>query len=164
MEESQGNTDVDAWAGRIRLDWYQGLSWQSVSITPRIEFTVAGIDMDGYTETGGTFPVTFDNRYQTTREFRGGMDMEMPIGNSTTLVGMVEAVHRLDGDDPDITGTIIGQAFMFPGNNNDNTWARIGLGVEHLFSPSMLVTANVNGSSRGEDPRVSGGITLRIGF
>ncbi|HSG92644.1 MAG TPA: autotransporter outer membrane beta-barrel domain-containing protein, partial [Methylotenera sp.] len=164
-DASLGDTDINTYALRARLDWLNAFALSKVQFSPRISYTVSRIDIDGYTETSGGFPVRFDSRKDTTHELRYGVDAEWQAGEATWLRAMVEGVHRLDNDESNISGNVLGLfEFSLPGNNNKTNWSRIGGEVEHYFSPDLRVLASLNASSSGEDPDVSGGINLAYSF
>ena len=128
-------------------------------------YTVNHTDVDGYTETGGGFPARFNDRSHTAHEVRFGVDAVKQLTGRTRLRGMVEGVHRLDGDDPSLGGQVPGLfSFTLPGPDKEDTWARIGLELLHRFGKSTVLSALINGSSDGEDPDVSGGLSLKISF
>jgi probable HAF family extracellular repeat protein len=165
LDQSYGDTDVDTTSLRVRLDWLNAWTFSGISLTPRVGYTVNHVDVDGYTETGGGFPAIFNSRSHTSHEMRFGVDATTQMTERTRLRGMAEGVHRFDDNGPTLSGQVIGLfSFSLPGADNEDTWARVGAELEHYFGNNILLSASVNGSSDGEDPDVSGGLSLKISF
>lgn len=165
VDQSSGDTDIESAAIRGRLDWVNAFSFANIMFSPRASYTLTHTEIDAYTEVGGGLPVRFNERDQTTKELRYGIDAERQFGNRTWGRLMVEGVHRFDDDNPVLSGNLIGLfSFSFTPEKNEQDWARIGAEVEHLFSESASLSASIHGSSEGVDPVVSGGISLKIAF
>jgi hypothetical protein len=165
LDASFGDTDITAWAVRGRLDWVNAFQYSDIHFTPRVAYTVSRVDVDGYTESGGGFPVRFNSRELTSHEARYGIEGEVQVADATWVRGMVEGVHRFDDDEPVLSGQVLGLfSFALDGRGNQSNWARVGAEVEHHFTPDLQVSASVHGSTVGEDPVVSGGLSLKYAF
>ena len=165
LDASFGDTDVDAWAVRARLDWVDAFHFSDIQFTPRVAYTYSDTELDAYTETGGGFPAAFNAQEHSSQELRYGIDGEMQVANATWVRGTVEGVHRFDDNDPVLSGQVLGLfSFALAGRENETDWARLGGEVEHHFTPDLQVSASVHGSTEGEDPEVSGGLKLIYAF
>ena len=163
-DQSNGYTDIETTSVRARVDLPDAMTIKDVGITLRMSYTLNHVDVDSYTETGGSFPARFNDRSHTTQEVRFGVDAVKKLTERTRLRGLVEGVHRFD-DDPDLSGQVIGLfSFSLPGTDNEQTWARIGAELEHRFRKNMVLSVSLMGSSEGEDPDVSGGLSLKMTF
>lgn len=165
LDFSFGKTDAVESAVRARIDWIDAFRMGDVRVSPRFAYTWMDSRIAQYSEVGGGFPVYFSGQDHSTDEARLGIDTDWPVGSHTLLRGMVEAVHRMDGENPALNGQVIGlYRFSVPAQGTPHDWGRLGFEVEHHLSRSSLLSISLNGSSRGEDPDLSGAISFRMGF
>lgn len=165
QDSSTGSTDLKGAALRARIDW-PGL-WRlgDTAFTPRAQFSLTHVDMDGYAESGGGFPAIFNDREHTAKELRAGVRAGKPLSERTTIHGDLEAVHRFDGAGPATSGNIIGAfAFDIAGANVASNWLRAGLELDHALARNWTVSASLNAATNGEDPDVSGAVSLKMGW
>jgi probable HAF family extracellular repeat protein len=164
-DSSSGRPDIDSVALRARIDWLDIWQLGGSTFTPYIQFALIHTSMDGYTETGGGFPVRFNKRDHTARELRMGMSGEHLLSETTTLRGNVEAVHRFDQSSAATSGQVIGLfGFDLPGIDHKQNWMRVGLELDHSLSRSKTLSLSMHVSSAGEDPSYSAGVSLKVGF
>ena len=164
-DKSQGETDVETLSARMRIDWVDAFELLGFRFTPRTAFTYTRIETDGYTETGGGFPVRFDDMSHDSKEFRFGLTGERAVSASTTVRGIFEAVHRFDEDSGSISGEVIDVFdFSLDGADNKQTWTRFGCEASQRLGDSMLLTATIFGATEGEDPKFSGALNLQYVF
>ena len=165
QDMSYGKTDADNIAARGRLDWVNAVSVENINFTPRVSFTWMHTVMDGYTETGGGFPARFNKRAKSIKELRYGIDARRKFGDKLWGSIMVEGVHRLNTDAPPVSGQVIGLfPFSLPGIAGRRNWARAGAEVEYLYNDSLLLSSDFHVSSKGEDPQISGSVSLKVIF
>ena len=165
VDQSNGDTDIESIAFRGRMDWIDAFSFAGTKFSPRVSYTQTYTETDAYTETGGSLPIRFNGRDQTTKELRYGIDVERQFGNKTWGRMSVEGVHRFDKDDPVLSGQVIDLfTFSLTGLDHEQDWARIGAEVEHLWSDNTSLSAGINGSSEGQDPTISGSISIKVAF
>ena len=163
---SRGRTDARAWAVRGRIDWRDMVRLGGVGLSPYAAYTHGRVTMDGYTETGGGFPVRLNRAQAGFDEIRVGTVAAAPLADRVMLKASGEWVHRLDQDRGAITGTIIGAggfALASPAARAD--WGRVGLDLDLGLGGSALLTLSSHAKlGDGEDAQLSGSIGLRIGF
>ena len=150
IDHSKGKTDVNSWGVRARLEWDRGVSFANTFVSPYVDASYGRARMDGYTETGGGFPVRFDARTDKSTELRLGFNAEHPFGNGVSLVGLLEAAHRFEKRSADMKGEFIG-LFRFDqtGVELDRNWLRAGLGLEgKLWGGKGALM--LNATSKGE--------------
>jgi probable HAF family extracellular repeat protein len=162
---SKGSTGVTSSALRLRADlndlWHLG----GTSFTPYLALTATDTTTDGYTESGGGFPARFDAQTQRGLEARLGVAGTFNLNSSTRVRGTVEAIQRLESDTPRVSGQVLGLfSFNQSGASDGKDWVRVGVDVDHAIEKNKLLSLSLHAASTGDDPQVSGAVTLRIGF
>src|SRR5690606_29671263 len=108
LDYSRGQTGTEVWGAKIRLDWLDAFSVADTSFTPYLGLTYTNARMDGYTETGGGFPVVFDAVTEHATVARIGLDMVSDINDTVRLTGKLEASYRFEEETAATTGRITG--------------------------------------------------------
>lgn len=152
QDYSSGNPDVDAWGMRARFDFDKAYNLASTDFSPYIDFSYSEARMEGYTETGGGFPVRFDARKDKATELRVGVNVERPLRDNVSFVGTLEAAHRFEKDGPRTSGQVIGLfGFDLPGADNMQNWLRAGVGIEgHIADGTASLMLNT--TTQGDTP------------
>ena len=151
-DTSRGDTDSRTWGVRTRLEWDKAAQLGSTAISPYADLSYTHTKIDGYTETSGGFPAIFDGNEEDTTELRLGLNASKPADAKTTLIGLLEAAHRFDNNGIAVSGTVIGlSTFNFEADNNNGTWLRAGIGVEHKTGNGRA-SLMLNGTTEGETP------------
>ena len=149
---SSGNPDASATALRLRLDWLNAYRNGNLSLSPYASFTWLDSHIDGYTETGGGFPVQWNSRNEHTTQARLGMDGTYGLNDRVKLLGRIEAVHGMDGHSSNASGTILGlSSFELGGMNYRRNRLRAGAGVEARIDPGTA-SLMVNGTTENYGP------------
>ncbi|MCO6177605.1 autotransporter domain-containing protein, partial [Ciceribacter sp. RN22] len=149
---SSGNPDVDAWGVRARFDFDKAYNLARTDFSPYIDFTYSEARMEGYTETGGGFPVRFDARKDKATELRIGVNVERPLRDNVSFVGTLEAAHRFEKDGPRTSGQVIGLfGFDLPGADNMQNWVRAGVGIEGRIADGTA-SLMLNTTTQGDTP------------
>ncbi|HVL10205.1 MAG TPA: autotransporter domain-containing protein [Burkholderiaceae bacterium] len=165
IDHSKGSTGVTSTALRLRADWNDAWRWAQAALSPYVALTATRTRTDAYTERGGGFPARFDATKQSGLETRLGVAARYSLAPATHLRGTLEAIQRLDGDAPRVTGQVLG-LFRFdqPGLDESKSWVRLGLDVDHQIDRNKLLSFSLHTATPGDDPRLSAAVTLRIGF
>lgn len=161
---SVGNPGVQTAGGRLRLDWYRALEVKAFALTPYTSVSYFRSRVDGYTETGGGFPVRWNERTEETTEARVGVDAVYALSEGTRLLGRLEAVHRLEGHSNRASGTILGLGnFEFAGMNYQRDWWRAGIGVESKVGPGVA-SVMINGTTENNGAAYWAFASYRVNF
>tara|TARA_R110002020_G_scaffold136630_17_gene304818 strand:+ start:33403 stop:35583 length:2181 start_codon:yes stop_codon:yes gene_type:complete len=157
---STGKTDLSGFGIRGRLQWENMLPY----VSPYVEGSYARGCMDGYTETGGAFSARFNKLCDSTTQARIGFDARVPVSETVSLIGTLEAVHRFETAGSNITGQVIGLgAFNLATAAYQQDWARAGLGIEAKFGDATFsIVGNVTSSSETSNAWV--GASVRTTF
>ena len=151
-DSSRGTPDSRTWGLRARLEWDAAVQAGAASISPYADLSYMETKIDGYTETGGGFPATFNESKEDATELRLGLNANKPVNGNTNVVGLVEAAHRFDNDGVNVSGTVVGlSAFNYNAQSTEDTWLRAGIGVEHK-TDSGKASLMLNGTTKGEAP------------
>lgn len=159
-DRSTGTPDIEGYGVRGRLEWEELTDF----ISPYTELSWSRTCLAGYTESGGAFPVTFNENCDSTTEARLGADLAYPIDDGVRLLGIVEGVHRFEETANGVSGQVVGLGgFRFAGARHDQTWARGGAGIEVDFEAASL-SFMANASTAGETPSVLLSSSLQVRF
>ncbi|HPT48700.1 MAG TPA: autotransporter domain-containing protein [Accumulibacter sp.] len=118
--------------------------------------------IDGYTETGGGFPVRWDARTENTTLGRLGADATHAINNNWTLLGRLEGVHRVNRQGQAHRGRC--RIFM-PSISKDCVTSATGCAPDSVrkIGPGVA-SPMLNTSSENNGPAHWGHASYRIGF
>lgn len=132
MDSSSGLASTHTTAFRARIEWDDMLRLDSLSFSPFGQYSVARARMDGYSETGGGFPLRYDTQLEKTTELHAGINVSLPVSNgSARVLAIVDAAHRFEGSAAATTGELPGLFnFTIPGQSVTRDWLRLGVGAE----------------------------------
>jgi hypothetical protein len=151
--KSVGSPDSTTSALRLRLDWLNAVQAGDLRLTPYGSVSRYRGRIDGYTETGGGFPVRWDGRTEYSTLGRLGADAAYALGESWTLLGKLEYVHRFGSQSTGASGAILGLGnFTTDGLNYKENWGRANIGVEGKVGAGVAAvilnaTTETNGPS-----------------
>jgi probable HAF family extracellular repeat protein len=161
---SRGRPGMQSTALRLRLDWENAAELARTQLTPYVDVSHANNHIEGYTETGGGFPVRFDPRAEKVTELRVGTDALHPISSKVTFVGRVEAAHRFEKTGASTSGTVLGLFdFNLPGQQIRRDWLRLGAGLEAKLGIGT-VSAMANVTTQGAVPSVWLNVAYQVAF
>ena len=149
---SRGTPGMEQSALRLRLDWLNAFQLGKTDFTPYASMTWYRDRIDGYTETGGGFPVQWHARTLRSSQARLGVDGVYPLTDRIRLLGRVEGVHRSVDSGNNASGQILGlSGFDLAGPSFKRDWLRAGLGAEGEVGPGVA-SVMVNGTTEGSTP------------
>lgn len=151
LDYSRGKAGTEVWGAKLRLDWLNAVTVADTSFTPYLSLTYANASIDGYTETGGGFPVVFNAATEHATVARLGFDMVSDFSDTIRLTGKLEASYRFEEKSAATSGTIIGlSSFNLEGGTLDQLGLRAGIGAEFdIGNATTFVSANV--TLQGQD-------------
>lgn len=149
--QSHGETDVTIVGGKLRLDWLNAFTVASTAFTPYTSVGHVEAKFDGYTETGGGFPVRWDDRSERTTTGRVGLDAVHTFSPTVSLLARLEGVHRFDDQSDGARGELLGlSTFELPGQAYRQNWVRAAVGAEAALGGGVG-SVMLNGTSEGGD-------------
>ncbi|NML74817.1 autotransporter domain-containing protein [Rhizobium sp. S-51] len=164
MAYSEGETDLVSGTLRLRADWKDAFRFGTTSFSPYVSYAVSRTTVDGYTETGGSFPATFDEQVVHSGEVRLGLASRTELTSAVALRGSLELVHGA-GDAPHASGQVIGlHGFSFGGGSYSETWVRAGADLDVKVTDSALLSLSMHAATEGLDAQISGAARLQVLF
>jgi uncharacterized membrane protein len=128
---SEGKTQTRFYGGRIRVDWLNAIQIGQWSATPHVSLSAMRTEIDTYSETGNSFPVTWKAHYDDQTLIRLGLESRYVLTDSLTLNGKLEAVHRFESQSRSAQGSLIGVGdFATTPTPYQQNWMRYGLGFD----------------------------------
>ena len=149
---SEGDVKAQSYGGRIRVDWGQAVKIKALSLTPFVSLTAIRTMIGAYTETGNSFPATW-NAYAAQKTLaRLGFDSSYTMNEQVNLISRLEAVHRLETRSPIVSGRLadIGEFSTTPATYQQN-WLRFGFGAE-IKAGQGLASFMINRSTATLNP------------
>lgn len=143
-DSSFGSTATQTYGVRARVDWQDAFKLASTGISPFASYTYLNSQMNGYTETGGSFPVRFDGSREISNTVRIGADAKTPLNDNFDLVTRLEYGHRFEKAGAGVSGQILGlSAFSLEGAGVQQDFVRGGIGVSYkLGNGDGLIMVN----------------------
>ncbi|TDU81738.1 autotransporter-like protein [Prosthecobacter fusiformis] len=166
LDTSSGSTDVISSSLRFRVDWLDAVKVAGFGITPKLEYTVNRTEADGYTESGGGFPVDYDDQGHTAQEIRYGLSAARTFCSGKALLRLrAEGVHRFDQSGAVTSGQVVGLFnFNLPGQQIQQDWLHMGIDFNYALNEKITLTSSVMTSTSGEDPVFGGSLGVLMKF
>ena len=147
---SSGSTNTQTFALRARLDWKNAFTVADTGVSPYVSYTYINAQMNGYTETGGSFPARINGVREISNAIRIGADARTPLNDQLALVTRFEYGHRFEKAGAGVTGQILGlSAFSIDGASVQQDWIRGGIGISYKLGQGdglvMVNTSNQTG-------------------
>ena len=166
VDFSQGATSLATRSARIRLDGPSVAEYFGFRFVPFASYSIKKTTVDAYTETAGSLNARFNEQSHTAQELRAGINAKMQVSQDTVLMLSTEAIHRLDGAGPALTGSDVGGgvAFSLPGTKPRQDCVRLGFDIDHKLSSNTLINLSAHATSLGESHDISAAISVRRAF
>lgn len=163
---SRGQTDMDTTTVRVRYDGPTQKFTGNFTAAPYASFALTRVNTDGFAESGGSFPATFDAHSHTAKESRLGLLTKFTAGPATTIRVTAEWIHRFDDAGDVLSGVnqTTSGAFAVAGLAPTKDQARFGFDVDHKLSADTLLNFSVHAAGFGQAHDVAGSLSLRRAF
>ena len=163
---SRGQTDMDTTTVRVRYDGPTQKFTGNFTAAPYASFALTRVNTDGFAESGGSFPATFDAHTHTAKESRLGLLTKFVAGPATTIRVTAEWIHRFDDAGDGLSGVsqTTSGAFAVAGLAPTKDQARFGFDIDHKLSADTLLNFSVHAAGFGQAHDVAGSLSLRRAF
>ncbi len=162
VDASSGSTDVQATAGRVRLDWLNLAQLGSVSLSPFVAYSHIQTRANGYSESGGGFAAQFDTYRQTLRDTRLGVTAMLPVANQTELRLSAEAINQSRSNDQ-LNAAIGGVVVPVSSQQYQENQARFGAEIDHRLSKQSVINASMH-LTAGSQAAYVASVGWKMGF
>ncbi len=154
LDYSNGDTDAETWGAKIRFDWLNALNVSNTDITPYVGISYARTTLDAYSETGGAFPVSYNETKDHSTIARLGADFVHPLTDTVRVLAKAEASYQFEDHSSATSGELIGISdFNLAGQDLKQFWVRGGVGAEFDVGGGTA-SFMVNATTQGQDPDV----------
>jgi len=165
LHTSLARPDAKVAALRARMDWKDAARVGGVGISPYAAYTWTRTKLDGYVESGGGFPSSFDRIDWSTRDLRVGAAFERSFGERNDLSVSLEAVRRMDKISSGTRGEIIDLfSFDLPGGELDRNWGQMLVDFDHRFGKGSVLGVGARAASSGGDADWGVSLGYRMSF
>jgi len=163
VDSSYGETDVDSWAFRARIDWENLFAFSGVECSPYVDLAFIDARVEGYTEEGGAAPAVFEPRSDHAFELRAGMNLLYEINESLAVTGEAGLVHQFSVRNSAVSGEVPGSAFSMTTPDSDDTWATASIGIR-ADTNAGIVNVRLHGTTEGSGPTAWASVLWSVPF
>ncbi|MES9994497.1 autotransporter domain-containing protein, partial [Desulfovibrio aminophilus] len=160
---SSGSTNAEVFGISGRAQWTKPVTG-SLDLTPFAEYTWQTCHIDGYSESDGPFPASYDSRTEESNSIRTGLRADLALFEDLGLWTWGAWNHRFEDSSSGLGGTATGLgAFSYSGATLDQDWADLGVGLTRRFSDRLTTTFSLGGALGCDDDSVPD-LTATVGF
>lgn len=154
LSSSSGSTSGTAWGVVARAGYTVPLG-ETLQLMLYAEGEISSASLDGYTETGGSFPATIGKQRADSYVSRLGAEVSHTLSGQWTLRSRAAWGHRYG--DADAIGVSVGAlSFQMPGGGGDRNWAEGGVSATYrLNDAGATLIADVAGHTGETDAPVA---------
>lgn len=145
---SVDRTNVNARAYQARVTYSYPLTAEAV-LTPYIGLRYTNLEVDGYTERSGIFPLSFNSVGQTSVDLFAGTSISYRIATGLTGSLNVGVVQNLSNSSSDVVVNSDMGAFRSPLSSSNYTAATLGGGLSYEFIENHRMGLNLGWQQRG---------------
>ena len=148
IDTSYGETDVDTWAFRGRIDWENVIEFSGVECSPYFDLAFIDARVDGYSEAGGVAPAVYESRSDHAFEARAGVNLLYEINKSLAITAEAGLAHSFSERNSAVSGQASGSGFSLMTPDADDTWATGSVGLR-ADTQAGIVNFRLNSTTEG---------------
>lgn len=161
MTRSFGETQGEGWGLLGRIGWGFRAT-EATLLTPFAQLTYTDAHLDGYRETGGPFPVTFQDIDTNTLVGRVGVLEETDLSETIRVFASFAWAQVLDQDNPAVKGTVLDIFELSTDAAGDlDGWAEFTAGARYQLSERGVFSVSGRASTEFDDYVTLG---ARVGY
>ncbi|MDQ0423129.1 putative HAF family extracellular repeat protein [Peteryoungia aggregata LMG 23059] len=153
LDYSNGETDTETLAGKMRIDWLNAVSLGDAAFTPYLALSRTLAKTDAYVETGGSFPASHDAVSEHATIARLGVDGVYRLNDTVTLLARAEAAYRFEEQSTGTSTEVAGVQLAVAGEDIKQFWLRGGVGTE-LAIGGGVASFMLNATTESDDPDI----------
>jgi len=135
----------------------------NLKINPFVNYNRTEIKTDGFAETQGGFPATFNASKTSQEELSLEVGIQYKVNKKNTVSASIEKVSNIGDSSNNIEGEVI-DLYDFKFNNKlDSSWVKAHLGFAYTFEKHQF-TFDVNSSSYGDEINTHYGLKYSFSF
>ena len=177
-----GNNDLDITRGYLNagsLDASMSTTKQSINafksrfqynltdFSPYIDYEYIHVNTDGFIESGGGFPASFEDIEDVAETLRIGFDKLIPLNKQFTLITSLESTYNLRNVQGRIKGKVI-DTFSFDiarreTIEQEDQWFKGTIGLSYV-QETYQTSITFNSTTAGEDSNMWIGFNLALAF
>lgn len=165
MVFSEGTPNIEANSYFGKLGWIFPVT-ERVSIMPYLSTLYSIVDLDNYTETGGSFPGYVSTDASRNFETRLGVRIDLEMPDNFQISGWTSWVNLDKKSDNETIITPMGLGTLSVAEEDyDRNWFEIGARANWQVAENMSFNATVSGSGVSSSPAdFSVNLALTVGF
>ncbi len=159
---SNGDTNVQASAIRLRLDWLDVARVGKLSFSPFLAYGQIETHANAYTESTGIFAAQFEAYRQTTRDTRAGVTAAMKVATDTDLRLSAEAINQANSSGQ-LNASVSNVPIPIASTAHQENRARFGAEIDHRLSKQSVLNASMHFTAGSEASYVAS-VGWKMGF
>lgn len=159
---SNGDTNVQASAIRLRLDWLDVARVGKLSFSPFLAYGQIETHANAYTESTGIFAAQFEAYRQTTRDTRAGVTAAMQVATDTDLRLSAEAINQANSSGQ-LNVSVSNVPIPIASAAHQENRARFGAEIDHRLSKQSVLNASMHFTAGSEASYVAS-VGWKMGF
>jgi hypothetical protein len=161
----QDKTSVNGQAQQIKGTYNFAVN-DTTSVTPYIGIRKSTFNVDGYTQSGETFPLTYGSVKQSTTDTLAGVSVGKKLTDNLTASVSVGVVKNVSYNAGNVTATSEMGNFTAPLQGSKYTSTAAGAGLSYSITKNQRVGINVGWQQKGLTNTNIGsiGLSYTIGF
>lgn len=161
---STGSPNADVFGLTGRVQWTTRGFDESLALTPFAEYTWQSTHVEGYDESDGPFPASFNSRSDESNSIRTGLRLDADLLESMGTWAWAAVNHRFDSKSSPLGGTVTGLGrFNYDGADLDREWVDMGLGASWQLSERLSTNLTLS-TALGCDDGTVPDLTASMGF
>lgn len=128
--QSDGTTQGQSFGLYGRVGWAFPVA-ERIALQPYVQYDWQHLKIDGYSESGGPFPASFDSRTESSNRTRLGLEAQYAYSESLDFWTWAAWDHRFESKGASMSGSLTGLfAFNYGGGPVDQDWGDAGVGAK----------------------------------
>jgi len=161
--QSSGSTQAHAIGLYGRIGWAFPVA-ESFALQPFAQYNFQRVKIDGYTESGGPFPASYDSCVDTNNRARLGLEGQYAYNKDVDLWAWAAWDHSFESRGAAMSGQLTGlYAFNYGGGTVDQNWGDAGVGAKWRPSEGFETFTRLGFGIDSQD-NAEPDLALSIGF
>ena len=155
LDASYADIDGIGYGAAVRAGWEFDVT-SATSLMPYAEFRASRTKLDGYTETGGGFPATFDDTKNDQLTSYLGTQINHNLTPAFSIGGRAAWAHRLKENSDGVSANVVGFTGTLDSDGGDKNWAEGAVTTNWHITEATRLGAELSGrSGKTSDPAVT---------
>lgn len=168
-EDAQGKTSANGYAYQLKASYTLLPTTKRLNVTPYVGLRHSSLAINGYTETGAQFPLSYNSLTQSTTDALAGASMSYDFDDKIAgfiSAGMIKNINYSAGTLSGTSGIYGLQTFNTTLPAQGYTSPTLGAGVSYDLAPHQVITISTGWQQKTltNTSQITGAVNYTIGF